>query len=126
MSIPHPVEVARVYEDWQHRPGAHLFVDRLWPRGLSKERFHPDEWLKEIAPSAGLRKWYHADIEARHAEFARRYRAELDDNPESMAHVLGLARRGPVTLLTSTHDLDRSATVILRDALVERLEGERK
>ncbi len=116
-----PVEVVRVYDDWESRPGARIFVDRLWPRGLSKERFQPDEWLKDIAPSNDLRKWYHADIEPRWPEFQRRYRAELDDKPEVVAKVLELARKGPVALLTSTHDIDRSATVILRDVLLERL-----
>lgn len=123
MSTAFPVEVVRVYDDWQNRPGARLFVDWLWPRGLSKEKFHPDEWLKEIAPSNELRKWYHADIEAHWPEFRRRYRAELDANPDAVAHVLELAREGPVALLTSTHDIDRSATVILRDVIRERLEA---
>lgn len=118
------VEVARVYEDWQSRPGTHLFVDRLWPRGVAKADFQPDAWLKKVAPTSDLRKWYHADIEGRHDEFRQRYRAELDDNPDGVAEVLEMCRKGPVTLLTSTHDVSRSATVILRDYLLERLEGQ--
>lgn len=121
MTAAGPIEVARVYDDWQARPGARLFVDRLWPRGLSKERFQPDDWLKDIAPSNELRKWYHADIEARWPEFQRRYRAELEANPAAVEQVLKLARNGPVALLTSTRDIERSATVILRDVLRERL-----
>ncbi|MBW7922605.1 MAG: DUF488 family protein [Rubellimicrobium sp.] len=123
MTAPFSVEVVRVYDDWQAHPGVHVFVDRLWPRGLSKDRFRPDEWLKDIAPSNELRKWYHADIEPRWPEFRRRYRAELDGNAGAMAHLLDLARKGPVALLTSTHDIDRSATVILRDVILERLEA---
>ena len=115
------VEVARVYEDWRSRPGKHLFVDRLWPRGMSKAKFQPDAWLKGIAPTSDLRKWYHADIEARRDEFQKRYRAELDSNPDGVAEILEMCRKGPVTLLTSTHDVSRSATVILRDYLLERL-----
>lgn len=124
MTTPFPVEVMRVYEDWQNRPGTHLFVDRLWPRGVAKEDFQPDEWLKEIAPSSELRKWYHGDTQGRWQEFQDRYRAELDSNPESVAHVLELCRKGPVTLLTSTRDVSHSATVVLRDALIARLEDE--
>lgn len=121
MTVP-KIEVVRVYEDWQSRPGAHLFVDRLWPRGIAKADFQPHAWLKGISPSTDLRKWYHADIEGRRDEFGQRYRAELDDNPEGVAEILGMCRKGPVTLLTSTHDVSRSATVILRDYLLERLE----
>lgn len=118
------VEVARVYEDWQSRPGTHLFVDRLWPRGMAKADFQPDSWPKDIAPSSDLRKWYHADIEPRWPEFQKRYRAELDANADTVAEILEICRKGPVTLLTSTHDVSRSATVILRDYLLERLEGQ--
>ncbi len=124
MSAPFPVEVARVYGDWRGRPGAHLFVDRLWPRGVAKADFHPDAWLRNIAPSAGLRQWYHADIEGRWPEFRTRYLVELDAMPNVVADVLALCRKGPVTLLTATHDVERSATVVLRDHLLERLEGE--
>ena len=96
-------------------------VDRLWPRGLSKERAHLDDWCKDISPSNELRKWYGHDLD-RYAEFARRYRAELGD-PEraaALAHLRELANHGRLTLLTPTTRSDISEAAVLADLLGRR------
>ncbi len=112
------VRVRRVYDPPEPDDGQRVLVDRLWPRGLSKERADLDDWCKEIAPSTELRKWYGHDPE-RFAEFARRYRAELAD-PEheaAFAHLRELADQGRVTLLTATKRSDISEAAVLADLL---------
>jgi uncharacterized protein YeaO (DUF488 family) len=114
MSSNHKVEVRRVYDEPRRGDGNRVLVDRLWPRGLTKERADLDEWYKTVAPSTELRKWYgHAP--ERFEEFARRYRAELKDPvpAEVLRHLRQLAGRRNLTLLTATKDVDISeATVI--------------
>jgi uncharacterized protein YeaO (DUF488 family) len=114
---PH-VQVRRVYDPPEPDDGQRVLVDRLWPRGLSKERANLDDWCKEIAPSTELRKWYGHDPD-RYAEFARRYRAELGD-PEreaAFAHLRELADHGRLTLLTATKRSDISEAAVLADLL---------
>lgn len=108
------VRVRRIYDDPAPDDGTRVLVDRLWPRGMSKERAHLDEWCKEIAPSTELRKWYHHDPD-RFDEFTRRYRAELDEGEQAdaLAHLRGLADDGPLTLLTATKDPDISEAAVL-------------
>jgi uncharacterized protein YeaO (DUF488 family) len=113
------VRVGRVYDERTERDGTRVLVDRLWPRGLTKDRADLDEWCKQIAPSAALRRWYGHDPD-RFTEFARRYRLELDD-PERAAHLQhlrGLARRQTLTLLTATRHVDASEAAVLADLLV--------
>jgi len=115
------VEVIRVYEDPGRRPGEHrVLVDRLWPRGVQKAALDFDEWAKDAAPSAELRRWYgHAP--ERFTEFARRYKVELDHEPGASAveRLRGLARaRGRLVLLTATRDVERSGAAVLADVLV--------
>ena len=115
------VRVRRVYDPPAGDDGQRVLVDRLWPRGLSKERARLDDWCKEIAPSNELRKWYGHDPD-RYAEFARRYRAELDD-PEraaALAHLRELADQGRLTLLTATKRSDISEAAVLADLLDKR------
>jgi len=110
--------VRRVYEPAKPDDGHRVLVDRLWPRGLSKERARLDQWCKAIAPSNELRKWYDHDP-ARYAEFARRYRAELDD-PEraaALAQLRELTVDGRLTLLTATKRSDISEAAVLADLL---------
>ncbi|GAA1392857.1 DUF488 family protein [Catellatospora coxensis] len=95
-----------------------MLVDRLWPRGLSKHQAHLADWCKNIAPSTELRQWYGHDPD-RFAEFARRYRAELDD-PARAAALADLRRRsthGTVTLLTAAKRSDISEATVLADIL---------
>ena len=102
----HPIRAARVYDAAGPDDGTRVLVDRLWPRGLSKDRARVDVWLKDIAPSKELRKWYAHDP-AKHQEFVRRYRAELgqDDHAEALTQLRSLLDESPVTLLTATKDL---------------------
>jgi uncharacterized protein YeaO (DUF488 family) len=114
----HPVRTARVYDAPEPGEGTRVLVDRLWPRGLSKDKARVDVWLKDIAPSKELRGWYGHDA-AKHAEFARRYRAELDqdDHAEAMTKLRSLLEEGPVTLLTATKDLSLSQASVLAEGL---------
>jgi uncharacterized protein YeaO (DUF488 family) len=112
------VRVRRVYEPAEPDDGQRVLVDRLWPRGLSKERARLDHWCKAIAPSNELRKWYGHDP-VRYAEFARRYRAELDDpqRAAALAQLRELTVAGRLTLLTATKRSDISEAAVLADLL---------
>src|SRR3989440_12905117 len=114
----HRVELKRVYEEADANDGTRVLVDRLWPRGLSKERARVDAWLKEVAPSNDLRKWFGHDPE-KFAEFQRRYEAELasESGQEALARLRDLARQGPVTLVFAAHDSEHNDAVVLRDVL---------
>jgi uncharacterized protein YeaO (DUF488 family) len=108
------VRARRVYEPAEASDGRRVLVDRLWPRGLSKEKARLDEWLKAVAPSDELRRWYGHEP-GRFDEFVRRYRAELADpeRAEALDHLRAEAESGPVTLLTATKDLEHSEAWIL-------------
>ncbi|MEU3188247.1 DUF488 family protein [Streptomyces sp. NPDC006923] len=102
--------VRRVYDDPDPADdGTRVLVDRLWPRGVSKERADIDEWVKEVAPSEELRSWLHQDA-SRYEEFASRYQKELDDarHKDAVRHLVELGRKEPVTLVTSVKDVDHS------------------
>ena len=109
-----------MYEDPGRRAGEHrVLVDRLWPRGVKKAAVDFDEWAKDAAPSADLRRWYGHDPE-RFGEFARRYKVELDHEPGASAveRLRGLARaRGRLVLLTATRDVEHSGAAVLADVL---------
>ncbi len=113
-----PVALKRVYEAPEASDGTRVLVERLWPRGLSKDRARVDVWLKEVAPSHELRKWYSHDP-ARFAEFRRRYEAELAVEParSALAELRNLAAHGHVTLVFAAHDAELSNAVVLRDHL---------
>jgi uncharacterized protein YeaO (DUF488 family) len=112
------VQARRVYDQAAPSDGKRVLVDRLWPRGLAKDRAHLDEWLKAVAPSDELRRWYGHDP-AKFAEFRRRYLAELDEPElaEALDALRKAARSGPVTLLTATKDLEHSQAEILAQLL---------
>jgi uncharacterized protein YeaO (DUF488 family) len=112
------VQVRRVYDPAREDDGQRVLVDRIWPRGLSKERADLDDWLKQIAPSTTLRKWYAHDPE-KFEEFARRYRAELEQPEPAAAYerLRQLVAQGPVTLLTATKRSDISEAAVLADLL---------
>lgn len=118
------VQVRRIYDAPMPDDGARVLVDRLWPRGVSKERAHLDEWCKQIAPSTELRTWYHHAPEL-FDEFTRRYTAELDD-PEpaaALAHLKDLAGHSTLTLLTATKNPDISEAAVLSAILTRGLAG---
>ncbi len=108
------VRARRVYEPAEPSDGRRVLVDRLWPRGLSKDRARLDEWLKAVAPSDQLRRWY-GHQPARFAEFRHRYEAELaePEPAEALRHLREEVRAGPVTLLTATKDLEHSEAEVL-------------
>lgn len=112
------VRVRRVYDPPEPGDGARLLVDRLWPRGLSKEAARVDEWVKAVAPSDELRRWYGHDP-AKFSEFERRYQRELRQPEQAGAldHVRDLARAGQVTLVTATRDIGHSQAAVLASQL---------
>lgn len=97
------LRLKRVYDEASPRDGCRVLVDRIWPRGLRKERARIDHWLKEIAPSTELRKWFGHEP-GRWDEFVKRYHAELDDKPDDVAELRRLALSGPLTLLYAARD----------------------
>ena len=111
------IRIKRVYDPSDEADGARVLVDRLWPRGLRKENVFLTLWLKEIAPTPDLRKWFGHDP-ARWAEFSRRYRAELARNDEAVAKVANLAKRGP---FYAAHDTAHSHALILAAYLRDHL-----
>ena len=110
------VAIKRVYEPAADDDGRRILVDRLWPRGLTKEKAAVDLWLKEIAPSAEVRKWFGHDPE-KWSEFQRRYRAELDSNEEAVQTLKQAIGKGPATLVYGAHDEQHNQAVALRDWL---------
>ncbi|MEH0416408.1 DUF488 domain-containing protein [Streptomyces sp. B21-083] len=115
------VRVRRVYEPPEPDDGVRVLVDRLWPRGLSKDAARIDEWPKALTPSTELRRWHHAqeDTSDGYEEFRRRYEAELaaPEAAEALDALRALAGEGPVTLLTATRSPARSQTSVLVELL---------
>ena len=113
------ITIKRVYEPAADGDGRRILVDRLWPRGLTKEKAAVDLWLKEIAPSAEVRKWFGHDPE-KWSEFQRRYGAELDANEEAVQALKQAIGKGPATLLYGAHDERHNQAVVLRDWLAAK------
>lgn len=108
------LKVKRIYESPEKSDGFRVLVDRLWPRGISKDRAHLDLWLKEIAPSDALRKWFHHDP-SKWTEFAAEYRKELAGRKDLVQQLRKIeADHGDVTLLYSAHDPEHNQAVALR------------
>ncbi len=114
MTLKHQVRVGRPYDERSRGDGNRVLVDRLWPRGLSKERADLDEWCTTIAPSSTLRKWYAHDPQ-RFDEFTRRYLEELaePERARSLAHLRELLSRRNLTLLTATKHPEISEAAVL-------------
>jgi uncharacterized protein YeaO (DUF488 family) len=110
------VKLKRVYDPIARTDGARFLVERLWPRGLSKERLHLTAWLKEVGPSTELRQWFNHDP-LKWSRFRQRYFRELDSRPESWRPILSAARRGMVTLVYSSHDEEHNNAVALKEYL---------
>ncbi|MBX5481205.1 MAG: DUF488 domain-containing protein [Myxococcaceae bacterium] len=116
------IQIKRTYDPPARSDGRRFLVERLWPRGVKKEALAMDGWAKEVAPSTELRKWFGHRPE-RWEEFRRRYRAELDANPDAWTPLLEDARRGTLTLLYSARDEAHNGALVLRDYLSERLKS---
>lgn len=114
------IRLKRIYEVPEPADGARFLVERLWPRGMSRERAQLDEWFRELAPTADLRRWFHHDVE-RWAEFTRRYRAELDG--ADLDRLLAATRNHMVTFLYAAKDVEHNSAVVLRAYVQERLDG---
>ncbi len=114
------VKVKRVYEKAQSRDGTRFLVERLWPRGMKKEELKMAAWLKEVAPSDALRRWFAHDP-AKWNEFQKRYRAELTRNAGTVKPILEAAKHGDVTLLFSTRDTEHNNALVLKGFVEKRL-----
>jgi len=112
------LRIKRVYEPPSPEDGQRILVDRLWPRGVSKQTAALTAWIKDVAPSVELRKWFDHDPQ-RWEDFRRRYAAELDANQSAIAELRGLLQAGPTTLVYAAHDASRNNAVVLSDYLGE-------
>jgi uncharacterized protein YeaO (DUF488 family) len=118
MTKPGDVRIRRIYEAPSPQDGKRILVDRLWPRGVSKQAAQLDEWAKAVAPSDELRRWYGHEPE-KFGEFKRRYADELADasHRPTWQHLVEEAGRGPITLLTATRDIEHSEAAALAEWL---------
>ena len=114
------LKTKRVYEPSKSSDGTRFLVDRLWPRGIKKEELKMKAWLKDVAPSPELRKWFAHDP-AKWNEFQKRYRAELKATPDAWQPLLEAAKHGDVTLLYSAKDTEHNSAVLLKEFLQEQM-----
>jgi uncharacterized protein YeaO (DUF488 family) len=110
------IKIKRAYDDWSSDDGLRILIDRLWPRGMTKEKLKLDSWMKHLSPSNELRKWYQHDP-AKFAEFRKRYIAELKEQGEGLDELRAAVKGRTVTLLTATKELDLSHATVLRELL---------
>ncbi|HWD86854.1 MAG TPA: DUF488 domain-containing protein [Mucilaginibacter sp.] len=112
------VQIKRVYEPYTENDGYRVLVDRLWPRGIAKDKVHIDQWLKEVAPSTGLRQWFHHE-ELKWHEFELKYRQELKGS-EALKELAALAEKHKtLTLVYSAKDEKNNQAVVLRNLIEE-------
>ena len=111
------IRIKRAYEPPSADDGARILIDRLWPRGVKKETLALDQWMKELAPSTELRKWFGHDP-ALWPEFRKRYAAELRTHAELVESLRAMARKGVVTLVYSAHDEEHNDAVVLQEFLL--------
>jgi uncharacterized protein YeaO (DUF488 family) len=115
------IRLKRAYDPPSDKDGVRILVDRLWPRGLTKEKAAIDVWMKDIAPSPELRKWYsHED--SKWDEFWKRYREELDANGGCVRKLQDKAAEGDISLIYSTRDPDHNSAAVLREYLLHATE----
>src|SRR5689334_24440326 len=110
------LKIKRVYESAQATDGTRFLVERLWPRGIKKETLKMKAWLKDVAPSPELRKWFAHDPE-KWTEFQKRYRAELKSNSEAWKPIFEASQKGDVTLLYSARDMEHNSALLLKEFL---------
>lgn len=119
------IKLKRAYEPAHQDDGTRILVDRLWPRGVTKEQAGIDLWLKDVAPSNELRKWSHADP-ARYDEFRERYARELDAKPDGLAVLMAMLQKGTVTLIYAAKDEERNNAVALKAYIEKTQAGAKK
>lgn len=110
------IRIKRAYDPSAPDDGRRVLVDRLWPRGMAREKAQVDEWLKDVAPSAALRSWFGHDP-AKWDEFRERYRQELADHPDQLENLKRMAEQGTVTLLFAAKDQEHNNAVVLKGLL---------
>lgn len=115
------IRLKRAYDSPEKSDGHRFLVERLWPRGIKKSALPLDGWIKDVAPSTELRKWFSHDP-AKWPQFEQRYFAELDSVPEAYAQILTTARHGTVTLIYSSHDMEHNNAVALKEYLDRKLQ----
>lgn len=118
----HPIRIKRAYEKPESSDGARFLVDRLWPRGVTKEALAIEAWLKDLAPSNELRQWYHHDL-GQWTEFRKRYFNELRNHPQAVLPLIEAARKGPISLLFSSKQVEHNNAVALKEFLEQQLAG---
>lgn len=114
------IRIKRAYEPVEAGDGARLLVDRLWPRGLTKEKLKLRSWQRELAPSGALRKWFGHDP-GKWAGFQERYRKELSARGDALEPILALARKGTVTLVFGAKDVEHNHALVLKEFLEARI-----
>ena len=114
------IQIKRAYDTATPEDGFRVYIDRLWPQGLSHETFHYDLWEKQISPSTELREWFHTDMNGRWNEFVKKYRAELEANPAFAAFRQELSDKSTVTLLYSSRDREHNNAIVVKNALESR------
>jgi uncharacterized protein YeaO (DUF488 family) len=120
VETPISIELKRAYDQAAETDGYRVLVDRIWPRGIAKADLRIDVWLKDLAPSAGLRKWFRHDP-AKWDEFQKRYARELEQRRDALAQLAARARAGRVTLVFGAKDTERNNAVALKGYLERRL-----
>ena len=113
------IKLKRAYDPASDADGFRVYVDRLWPRGLSHDNFHYDLWDKDVSPSTELREWFHQDPENRWQEFEKKYTEELENNPAFLHLKAYLASKPLVTLLYSSRDEKHNNAIVLQNALLK-------
>ena len=108
------IQLKRVYNPLDNKDGTRFLVERLWPRGIKKSALADTQWIKDVAPSAELRKWFHHDPR-RWEEFRKRYFFELMSRTDVLQPILSAVRRGEVTFLYSSHDTEHNNAVALKE-----------
>ena len=115
------IKLKRIDDDQDSSDGYRIFLDRLWPRGLTKEEADYDEWRKDMTPSSELRSWFHEDPENNWNEFVRRYTAEIEHNPDLADFKEDLKKHKIVTFLTASKDLDHCQLPVLKKSMEKLL-----
>ncbi len=119
-----PIQIKRIYEPASPADGKRILVDRLWPRGMSKESAQIDLWPKELTPSTALRRWFHQDdaMESRWDEFRTRYRVELETQSQAIITLRELLKKQSLTLLTAAKNMQYNHATFLRELLLDELD----
>lgn len=115
------IQIKRAYEPLNPEDGFRVYIDKLWPRGLSHETFHYDLWEKDIAPSTELREWFHQDPENRWEQFVEKYKEELKTNQAFQHFKSFIATKPKVTLLYSSHDQRHNNAIVILEMLKSKI-----